>query len=43
MSKRVYELAKMLDMESKQLLEKLNAMGIEAKSIVLYQILMLKQ
>ncbi|NLP29865.1 MAG: translation initiation factor IF-2 [Clostridiales bacterium] len=32
MSKRVYELAKMLDMESKQLLEKLNAMGIEAKS-----------
>ncbi|NLY71517.1 MAG: translation initiation factor IF-2 [Clostridiales bacterium] len=32
MSIRVYELAKILDMESKQLLEKLNAMGIEAKS-----------
>ena len=32
MSKKVYELAKELDMESKELLEKINVMGIEAKS-----------
>ena len=32
MSKKVYELAKELEMESKELLEKINTMGIEAKS-----------
>ncbi|MGI6727870.1 MAG: translation initiation factor IF-2 [Anaerovoracaceae bacterium] len=32
MSKKVYEIAKELEMESKELLEKLNAMGVEAKS-----------
>lgn len=32
MSKKVYELAKELEMESKELLEKINSMGIEAKS-----------
>ena len=32
MSKRVYELAKELEMESKELVEKIKAMGIEAKS-----------
>lgn len=32
MSKKVYELAKELEMESKELLEKVNSMGIEAKS-----------
>lgn len=32
MSKKVYEIAKELEMESKELLEKINSMGIEAKS-----------
>jgi translation initiation factor IF-2 len=32
MSKKVYEIAKELEMESKELLEKINGMGIEAKS-----------
>ncbi len=32
MSKRVYELARELDMESKELVERINAMGIEVKS-----------
>lgn len=32
MSKKVYEVAKELEMESKELLEKLHSMGIEAKS-----------
>jgi len=32
MSKKVYEIARELEMDSKELLEKINAMGIEAKS-----------
>ncbi|NLT47548.1 MAG: hypothetical protein GXX92_03970, partial [Clostridiales bacterium] len=32
MSKKVYEIAKELEMESKELLEKINGMGIVAKS-----------
>ncbi|MDD2484152.1 MAG: translation initiation factor IF-2 N-terminal domain-containing protein, partial [Eubacteriales bacterium] len=32
MSKKVYEIAKGLEMDSKELLEKINAMGIEAKT-----------
>lgn len=32
MSRKVYEIAKELEMESKELLEKLHAMGVEAKS-----------
>lgn len=39
--KKVYEIARELEMDSKELLEKINAMGIEAKAtIASYRILM---